>query len=207
MAQQEDDGLDLREGEVQLLPLGRSLRALVRCGGRTARLVAFGQIRQPRTEVGRWFSFADGTAAQVYRETTIERGPPTRPVVLVVGFRLRDVHRPWSHALFRWESELNTVLFAGFPGLVSKLWFRHDERGLYRGLYEWDEPELAESYVRALWWALAVVSERESIRYRVLLGLRRAQLIEQAGKRPSDGTQAPAWWRVTGVGTIPADDR
>jgi membrane protein len=58
----------------------------------------------------------------VYRETVIDRPPALLPAVLVVSFRLRHVNRGWAHSLFRPESELNTVLFAGFPGLVSKLW-------------------------------------------------------------------------------------
>ncbi|HEY6313967.1 MAG TPA: hypothetical protein VIY52_24655 [Streptosporangiaceae bacterium] len=43
-------------------------------------------------------------------------------------------------------------------GLVSKLWLADDERGRYRGLYEWDGPRLAENYARALWRVLALVS-------------------------------------------------
>src|SRR5262245_45796041 len=79
-------------------------------------------------------------------------------------FRLRWVHGR-GHRLFRLESLLNTPLFVGFPGFVSKLWLAHDENRVYRGLYEWDGPDLAEAYVRALWWALIVVSERDSIRH------------------------------------------
>ena len=51
------------------------------------------------------------------------------------------------------------MLFAGFSGLISKLWLDHDENDLYRGLYQWDDPELALAYVRSLWWILALVSE------------------------------------------------
>ncbi len=55
-----------------------------------------------------------------------------------------------ANQLFRLESVLNTPLFAGFPGFVSKLWLAHDQRGVYRGLYEWDGAERATAYVRAL---------------------------------------------------------
>jgi hypothetical protein len=97
--------------------------------------------------------FGDGTSARVYRETVAGTGPVERPCILVVGFRLRAV-RGRGHALFRWESLLNTPLFAGFPGLVSKLWFAHDEHGVHRGLYEWDGPDRAEYYARCLWRVL-----------------------------------------------------
>ena len=109
----------------------------------------------------------------------------------------RDVGRV-GHALFRWESLLNTPLFAGFPGFVSKLWLADDERGRYRGLYEWDGPQLAHNYARALWRVLALVSVRGSIHYVVLPGLRRDTLLEQ----PQDDAAADeaAWWRLAEAG-------
>ena len=105
-----------------------------------------------------------------------------------------------GHALFRLESVLNTVLFAGFPGLVSKRWLAHDERGVYRGLYEWDDPVLAEDYVRALWWVLALVSVRSSIHYAVLPGLHRDDLLRDP--HVADGMaleESHAWWRLSAI--------
>jgi hypothetical protein len=75
------------------------------------------------------------------------------------------------------ESILNTPLFAGFPGFVSKLWLSHDANGIYRGLYEWDGPARAEQYARSLWRVLELVSEHGSIDYRVLPGLRRDEVL------------------------------
>jgi len=98
--------------------------------------------------------------------------------------------------LFRWESMLNTVLFVGFPGFVSKLWLAHDRNGVYRGLYEWDGPASAEAYVRALWWALIVVSEKDSIRHQVVPGIRRDAVLAGVGD-----VEPPAreWWNLVGV--------
>jgi hypothetical protein len=164
----------------------------------TALLLARRAIHQPRDNVGRRMRFADGTTATVYRETIVDRPPTTDPAVLVVEFRLRGVRGP-LHRLFRAESVLNTPLFVGFPGFVSKLWLAHDERGFYRGLYEWDDPALAEDYARALWRVLALVSVPGSIHYSVLPGLHRDELI--ADPHLLDAT-APAgvqdWWRLTG---------
>jgi hypothetical protein len=95
---------------------------------------------------------------------------------LAVTFRLRWV-RGRGHAAFRAESLLNTPLFAGFPGLVSKLWFTHDEQGRYRGIYEWDGAALADSYARALWWVLALVCSRNSIHYTILPGRHRDDVV------------------------------
>jgi hypothetical protein len=113
----------------------------------------------------------------------------------VVTFRLRLVRGP-GHALFRRESLLNTPLFVGFPGFTSKLWLAHDERDRYRGVYEWDGPQQAEHYARSLWRVLALVSVPGSIRYAVVPGLRRDDVI--ADPRLVDGLEPDdtAWWRT-----------
>ena len=134
----------------------------------------------------------------MYRETVVDRDATRDPCVLVVGFRLRAV-RGWGHAVFRGESLLNTPLFAGFPGLVSKLWLADDERGRYRGLYEWDDPKLAVAYARALWRVLALVSVPGSIHYVVLPGLRRDELLARPQVLADAAADAAAWWRPAGV--------
>ena len=168
-------------------PLGKRA-ALIRCVVSTARLLWQHRIHLPSERVGLQFSFANGTSARVYRDTVMDRGATRDPCVLVVEFRLRLV-RGWGHAVFRWESLLNTPLFVGFPGFVSKLWMTCDEHGRYRGIYEWDGPQQAEDYARALWRVLALVSVRGSIRYQVLPGLRRGDL-----PLPAEGADAVAWW-------------
>jgi hypothetical protein len=143
--------------------------------------------------------FADGTTARVYRETVVDGGSPANPCALVVGFRLWAV-RGRGHSLFRWESLLNTPLFVGFPGFVSKLWLANDECGLYRGIHEWDGPGRAEHYARSLWWVLALGCDPQSIHYMVLPGLRRDDLLHAPQRldetAPND---AAAWWRLVEV--------
>ena len=177
-----------------------AVNALAHCALRTVNLLVRRRLHQPDDHVGRSCSFADGTAALVYRETVVDRPPTQSPAVLVVSFRLRRVRSSWAHALFRLESVLNTVLFAGFPGFVSKLWLAHDEHGVYRGLYEWDDPVLAEDYVRALWWVLALVSVPTSIHYAVLPGILRDDLLRDphlADATAQDETRG--WWRFTAM--------
>jgi hypothetical protein len=165
----------------------------------TGVLLAQGRIHQPTKHVGQVLHFADGSKARIYRETVVRRNRTAPPAVLVVEFRLRWV-RGRGHAAFRAESLLNTPLFVGFPGFVSKLWLAHDDNGVYRGLYEWDGPALAESYARALWWILALVSVPGSIHYTVLPGLSRDQLLNEPSvlnlTRPDE---LRAWWRLTKV--------
>jgi len=181
-------------------PLGarEGLTALLRCVARTVVLLARRRVHQPGRRLGQELAFADGTTTAVYRETVVARPPPEEPCLLVVSFRLRGVKGERLHALFRAESLLNTMLFVGFFGFVSKLWCRHDQRGLYRGVYEWDGPARAEAYVRALWWALIVVSARDSIHYAVVPGVRRDDVLDDAEALAAAGG-AGEWWRLTAV--------
>lgn len=177
------------------LSLRRAARALLGCAPRTAALLGRHRVRQPRDNIGRTVAFADSTCTQVYRETVVRRRPPDLPAVLIVSFRLRWVKSEWAHAAFRVESELNTVLFVGFPGLVSKLWLRHDQHGIYRGIYDWDGADEAVAYVRALWWVLALVSERASIHYAVLPGLNRDDVMATPDLLDTIATAPGGWWR------------
>lgn len=177
-------------------PVAAAARAVARCVRRSAGLLVGGRVRTPVDAVGRRLRFADGTSAPVYRETVIgRRGAPVAPCTLVVGFRLRGV-RGRGHAAFRAESLLNTPLFVGFPGFVSKLWLADDERGTYRGVYEWDGPERAHAYARALWRVLELVSVAGSIGYVVVPGVRRDDLV--AGT--ADAGTGRDWWRPVGDG-------
>jgi hypothetical protein len=172
-----------------------ALRALVGCAVRVAVLLCRRRMHLPARWVRTRLRFADGTSALVYRETVIDYGAITSRCVLVVTFTLRGV-RGWGHAVFRAESLLNTVLFAGFPGLVSKLWLASDSRGRYRGVYEWDGPQRADQYARALWRVLALVSVPGSIHYIVLPGLARDDFVREPPASGEPAADAAAWWRV-----------
>ncbi|TDU83838.1 hypothetical protein EV138_6302 [Kribbella voronezhensis] len=182
--------------EQRPLPKKVALAAVGRCLVTTLQLLLQRRIHQPREHVGTLLRFADGTEGRVYRETVIDRPPAADPCVLVVAFRLRGV-RGAGHTLFRWESWCNTPLFAGFPGLISKLWLAHDESATYRGFYEWDGAESAEAYARALWRILELVSEPGSIHYHVLPGIHRDEVLADPDLlTPADD---PSWWRLVGT--------
>jgi len=169
--------------------------AVGRCCASSLRMLWRGELRLPRENVGRVLRFRDGTSAVVYRETIGSR-TPADPCFLAVRFRLKGVHGR-GHILFQAESLLNTPLFVGFPGFVSKLWLTHDEHGNYRGLYEWDGPERAERYARSLWRVLDLVSAPNSIDYEILPGLRRDDVLADAGvldRFEVAGAQSD-WWR------------
>lgn len=180
------------------LPQREAWRAVARCFATSVVLLARGRVHLPHHDVGRVLRFADGTAARVYRETTVAR-TPADPCLLVVRFRLRRV-RGWGHALFRAESLLNTVLFVGFPGFVSKLWMANDARGTYRGVYEWDGPAAADAYARALWRVLALVSVPASIGYQVVPGVRRDDVLADPQLLATRASEdQAAWWRILGA--------
>jgi hypothetical protein len=166
-----------------------ALRALAGCVVCTARLLWRHRVHLPAELVGTRLRFADGTSARVYRGTIVGRGVAEDPCVLVVEFRLRMV-RGWAHAAFRWESLLNTPLFVGFPGFASKLWLAHDQRGRYRGVYEWDGPRRADHYARALWRVLALVSVPGSIHYVILPGLRRDEFLARPPQATPGGRRS-----------------
>lgn len=182
------------------LPNRIAVPALLRCIASTVGLLAQRRIHLPRQHVGKWIRFADGTSARVYRETVVE-GSPQDPCALLVEFQLWTwaVRGRRTHTLFRWESLLNTPLFVGFPGFVSKLWLANDEHGVYRGIYEWDGPERAEHYARSLWRVLALGCEPGSIHYQVVPGVRRDAFLAAPHLlgTTADATSATEtkWWQ------------
>lgn len=173
-----------------------ALRAVLQSIARFVALAAFGWIHQPRGHVGEHLSFADGTDAVIFRETVVDTVGHDLPAVLVVEFRLRAVHG-WMHWLFRRESILNTPLFVGFPGFLSKLWLAHDEHEVYRGIYEWDGADRAESYARALSKILRLVCVPGSVAYHVVPDHERdAWLADRKTLLANDYHEPRAWWLV-----------
>ena len=180
-------------------PRAKSWLAVAKCVGTSAAMLARRQVHLPAENVGRMLRFADGSTARVYRETAVVRQPAAEPCVLVVTFTLRLV-RGRAHRFFEAESLLNTPLFVGFPGFVSKLWCAHDTFGAYRGLYEWDGAERARSYAAALWRVLELVSVPGSISYKVLPGLRRDEVLADPARMQAASHPEHAWWRLLPAG-------
>jgi hypothetical protein len=172
--------------------------AFARSAVATFRLIGAGRLTSPRTYLGRRLRFADGTTSFVFRETAIRDPNPRDPAVLVVQFRLRAFgQRRFLHALFRRECILHTPLFAGFPGFQTKLWISDTATGVYRGLYEWDGPERAAEYADQLVRLLVPLSTHGSVRYHVIPGIRRRDLLGASGLAGTGQAQeADAWWRL-----------
>jgi hypothetical protein len=181
------------------LPRLAAAQALFRCITTTAALLRRGRVHSPTEHVGMQIHFDDRTSARVYRETVVDAIEPEDVCVLLVEFQLRFV-RGWWHTLFRWVSLLNTPLFVGFPGFVSKLWLTHDQGNVYRGIYDWNNPDDAEHYARALWRVLELGCVPGSIHYKVLPGFRRDEVLSAPVLIDQPVADAAmAWWRPISV--------
>jgi hypothetical protein len=87
------------------------------------------------------------------------------------------------------------------PGWDAGLVIARRQIGACDEAYQWNDSQAADAYVRALWWVLALVSPRGSIRYVVLPALRRDDVLTDP--TVLDGTapdQPQAWWRLTNRG-------
>jgi hypothetical protein len=180
------------------LPVRVAARGVAACALETVRLLLTRRVHLPKSRVGVKLRFADGTIGRVYRETEVDHERVAEPCVLAVCFRLRFVRGP-LHVLFRWESVLNTPLFVGFPGFVSKLWLAHDHNGVYRGVYDWDGAHRAEHYARCLWRVLALVSARGSVAYVIRDAVTRDELLAEPERLASAVDGIPSWARLVEV--------
>lgn len=177
------------------LPRLMAYRNVLDCVCRTVALLLRRRTHLRRDLVGRRMHFADGTSAEVFRETTADAVGDGDPCLLFVTFRLRLLRGRW-HKLFLWECILNTPLFVGFPGFTSKLWLNVDERDRYRGFYEWSDPQSAGRYARSLWRVLDLVCTRDSIDYAIVPGLRRAEVLDDPSLLAPFDPSGTAWWRI-----------
>jgi 2-polyprenyl-6-methoxyphenol hydroxylase-like FAD-dependent oxidoreductase len=171
------------------------VRAELRCVLSTLSLLVRGQIRMPREMVGREIGFADGTRSEIYRETAMrEVGSPPR-VILAVRFRLRLIgSSKVGHALFRFESLFNTLLFAAHPGFHTKLWLTDRVTNYYRGIYEWRDAESAAAYAEVLRVVLSPWVQSGSFAYRVIDETRRPEYLEGRVVPDSSATPEDLWW-------------
>jgi hypothetical protein len=176
------------------LPVPAAVRSVASCAASTAPLLWHDRILWPHSRVGTILHFADGTSGRIFRETVI---PKRRvdPCLLVVTFRL-VLLRGAAHLAFERESILNTPLFVGFPGFRSKLWVAADERGRYRGIYDWDGALRAAAYARSLWRVLALGSFPDSIAYRVVPEVTVSELLQ--GRVSVSDPEREGWWVPVG---------
>lgn len=183
-------------GEVgRRLGFTRAFVTEVGCVLQTMVLMVRGRIGMPGGEVGRSVRFADGTTSMVYRETTLRTGPGADAVLLVVRFRLRLIGtNRFGHALFRFESLFNTVLFAAHRGFRTKLWLTDTSTGFYRGIYEWEGADRAAAYAEVLRVVLAPWVAAGSFGYRIVEGPDREAFLQGNLGIAAEDFPGGLWW-------------
>jgi hypothetical protein len=172
------------------------LFAEIRCVLATLGLLRRNELAQPREEVGRVIEFADCTRSRIYRETVMRSRCDDGLVLMVVRFRLRLIGTSrLGHWLFRCESVLNTVLFAGHRGFQTKLWLTDSSTGYYRGIYEWRGRTSAEEYAETLRVVLHPGVEQGSFAYRVIENQSRQNYLEGLVTQSQGAVHAgQGWW-------------
>ena len=162
------------------------------CAIATLGLMIRGKLAQPNDLVHSQIEFADGSVSRIYRETSMRERERAPQVMLAVRFRLRLIgsSRLW-HALFRFESLFNTLLFAAHRGFHSKLWLTGSTTDYYMGIYEWEDEESAIEYAETLRIVLAPWVERGSLVYRIMKGVSRPDFLE--GRLPYPVDEGARW--------------
>lgn len=151
----------------------------MKCAVSTLGLIARRKLRQPNDLVDSHVEFADGSVSRIYRETSMRDRETTPQVMLAVRFRLRLIGSSrLGHALFRFESLFNTLLFAAHRGFHSKLWLTDPATDFYRGIYEWEDNGSAIEYAETLRIVLAPWVQKGSFAYRLISGVRRTRFLE-----------------------------
>jgi hypothetical protein len=153
-----------------LTPL-RTVGLSLVCVARTAWLLVRGKLHIDHSQDGRWALLPDGRTYEIFRRTTSSAADEDAGelVTLAVWFHLRLVPA-WAQrrrTIFERESILNTLLFAGFAGYVSKLWMVDPETNEFAGLYEWRGREEAERYAHYITSVLRPLSSHGRVGWEI----------------------------------------
>jgi hypothetical protein len=155
------------------------LAEMARCARRVGTMLVRRQLHRRRDRLGSSVRLPDGRRFSIFRDTYAgpPGGPPLRSangdeVTIVVWFHLRAVPSGSRvrRYVFERESILNTLLFAGFPGYLVKLWMVDPATGDYAGLYLWEGRDDAHRYAGYITAVLRPLSVPGSVGSAVLGG-------------------------------------
>lgn len=131
-------------------------------------LVMNGDLKMPRQRKGLIYKIKDKGKYMVFRETVSLAAPQDTPIILVVGFRLKNIKSiSFLHYLFQRVCILTTPFWSGLPGYYIKLWMVDPKTKNYAGIYEWKGKENAMTYLNALIPVLHFFSIKDSVWYHV----------------------------------------
>jgi hypothetical protein len=107
-----------------------------------------GRLHNPKDQIGKVFTNADGQAFVVFKQTTLDpaAGLKAEPEAMFrVQFRVPKI-MPWRDRLI---ITVKSPIFVALPGFRSKLWMVDEKNNTYQGVYEWDTSRNAEDYVHS----------------------------------------------------------
>lgn len=114
-----------------------------------AEIATSGEMHLNRSRLGKSYQIEEGGTYTVFRQTDSFDGSVGRPVVLVVGFRLKLLaSNEFGHKLFQKVCILTTPFWSGFKGFRVKLWLVDHQTKNYLGIYKWAGEEDAKFYAR-----------------------------------------------------------
>ena len=134
-------------------------------------LVVVGRLQLSRRHLGEVYSIENASDYRVFRETTGNDNTSNKPVILIVGFRLKLLRsNRLLHWLFQRICILTTPFWSGFEGFRIKLWMVNPKTKNYLGIYKWAGDNNAKFYAEALAKVLKPLSVSDSVWYRIYPG-------------------------------------
>ncbi len=131
-------------------------------------LVIYNKLHLRRERKGRAYHISGYGEYRVFRETVSLDNSSEKPVVIVIGFRLKLLGRnKFLHWLFQKVCIMTTPFWCGFKGFKVKLWMVKTNGYSYMGIYDWAGKDNAQTYVNWLTSILKPLSTTNSVWYKI----------------------------------------
>ncbi len=107
-----------------------------------------GRLHEPKDQIGKTFTNADGQEFVVFKQTVLDPASDanTQPAAMFrVQFRVLKIMRRRDRLIIA----LKSPIFVALPGFRSKLWMVDEKHNTYQGVYEWATLKDAEDYVHS----------------------------------------------------------
>jgi len=128
----------------------------------------FNSLRLRKDRLGNIYRISEAGRFKIFRETVSRKEISEKPVVLVVGFRLKLIKsNPTFHWLFQRVCILTTPFWSGFRGFKVKLWMVDPDTKNYLGIYQWLGEPNTKNYIDFLTPVLQFFSLKNSIWHKI----------------------------------------
>lgn len=131
-------------------------------------LLFSGSLYLAHTRIGQTYEVKQQSYS-IFRETVSNKTIDEKPVILIVGFRLKFLRSiPIFHWVFQRVCIFTTPFWSGFRGFRIKLWMVDQNTKDYLGIYEWEGEQHARTYVTTLSKILHPLSVNHSVWYEII---------------------------------------